>query len=266
MSNFLKTSLPVFVHGQSPASLPTNVPSYISNSTLLINSSASPIPAPTPLPPNDTEGLLTYSGPASDGSNAKAYVTARDASDEVYINHTDITISLLYPPSQSSGGGWSSITMRVNNSTLNLVAVLFPGLGWIYNVDLNFTGVTQPDNLNPLTIIRTAPTTTTPTPVQQGSAAGTTSQYTKLQVYVDPGSLNPSPTFPSDKATSSKIIDPTNWSLTFDSGASYELLDAPMLADDESGLGSVTAGETWTNWGGRWVVNKKGPLLETFGP
>jgi hypothetical protein len=266
MANFLKKSLPVFVHGQSPASLPTNVQSYISNSTLLANSSASPITAPTPLPPNDTQGLLTYTGPASDGSNAKAYVTARGASDEVYINHTDITISLLYPPSQSSGGGWSSITMRVNNSTLNLVAVLFPGLGWIYNVDLNFTGVTQPDNLNPLTIIRTAPTTITPTPAQQGSAAGITSQYTKLQVYVDPVSLNPSPTFPSDKATSAQIIDPTNWSLTFDAGASYELLDAPMLADDESGLGTVSAGEPWMKWGGRWVVNKKGPLVETFGP
>jgi hypothetical protein len=141
--------------------------------------------------------------------------------------------------------------MRVDNTSLNLVAVIFPELGWIYNVNLNFTGVTQPDKLNPLTIIRTAQTATAPTPAQQGSAAGTTSQNTRLQVYVDPGSLKPTPTFPSDMATSDKIINPSNWDLTFDSGATYELLDAPMLSDDESGLSSITARKIWTNWGGR---------------
>lgn len=279
LSTFLKSQMPVFVHAKGSVSQPTDVQTYLANctlSTVSSSSSSSKTTEPPTLLPGDTQGLLTYTKPSVDKSTPTAYIMVRGANEDVYINHTDISINLLYPPSQGFAGGWSSITMRFNNTTLALVAVLFPKLGWIYNLDQNFIS-TSPSPVNPLRIIRTAsPTDTaqnTTSTNQDGSSP--TSRFTKLHVFVGADDLVPTPTFPA-KTTNAQIIDTSAQSifgLSMDSGASYELVEAAMLRDDEQGLGNVVSGagawESWAKWGGRWVDHGSGGdqsgLTERFG-
>jgi hypothetical protein len=215
LTTFIGTRAPVFVHAKC-VPLPTSGDTYLAGSTFSDRSNSS---TPTlsaaliPLPTSPGDWVLTYSGPASDGSKIHHLHRRPRCLEPVYINYFDFRIYLFYPPSSPSVGGWQHITMRFNNESKLLESVWFPSLCWIYNLDLNYSSMISPDN-NPLKVIKRS------------------SNITKLHVYVGPD-LIPVPSIP-DRTTNAQIIDDTNWGLSLDSGKSYKLLRADMIKDDEN--------------------------------
>lgn len=234
LTTFIKTRMPVFVHAKGVV-LPISVDAYLHNSTVVDKSSPSsqPISAASSFPPaGQGDWVLTYTGAVSDRSNATAYIVVRDATEPIYINYTDFIIYLLYPSTTNSVGGWQHITMRFNNYSNLLESVYFPSLGWIYNLDMNYSTLASPEK-NPLKVIKRQNNTT------------------KLHVYVGADSV-PVPKFPNDP-TNQSIIDGSQWELSLDSGAeaSRVLVRADMIKDDE--IGSRPVPPPWTRYGGAWV-------------
>lgn len=168
LTTFIGTRAPVFVHAKG-VPLPTSGDTYLADSTFSDRSNSSTptlSAASNPLPTSLGDWVLTYSGPASDGSKIHRLHRRPRCLEPVYINYSDFRIYLFYPPSSPSVGGWKHITMRFNNKSGLLESVWFPSLGWIYNLDLNYSMI-SPDN-NPLKVIKRS------------------SNITKLHVYVGP--------------------------------------------------------------------------------
>jgi hypothetical protein len=247
LSTFIKTKAPVFVHAKG-APQPTSVDQYLAGCTVSdrSNPSTAPISAdPNSLPTTPGDWVLNYSGASSTGG--MAYIIVRDTAEPIYINYTDFFIYLFYPPTPSSTRGWQHITMRFNNESNILESVWFPSLGWIYNLDMNYSSLGSPD-ANPLKVIKRADNTT------------------KLHVYVGTD-LVPVPQFPTG-TTNQQIIDNSQWGLSLDSGAVNVLLQADMIKDDENLSRPVPP--PWMRFGGSWVTgsnnsNAAGPQARFIG-
>ena len=228
LKTFISSHGPIFCYAKNPTPLlPVRVDVYLAHAILHpANTAASEATLASGT-------SLEYSGPTSDGSTATAYITVRDAPDAAYVNYSDFTYSLLYT------SGWTHVTLRYNNESNNLEAALFPGLGWIYNLDSNYylsaiaTGGSggNSNNGNPLKILRRSDGTM------------------RLHIYVDTGGVTP--TFPAPAmANTSLITSNDSWALVMDSGTSGILVEAHMVADDETGTG-VTSPD-WVIWDGLW--------------
>lgn len=184
LNNFLKSNAPLFLYAQG-SPLPQSVDAFLSTSTLYAPPDMNIHPPYSLGLLGGTDGVLTYTGsPSPDGSTATMYITAQDASDPAYINYTDITFALLYV------NGWSHTSLRYNNETKRLESVYFPTLGWIYNLDLNWSTLVSPDS-NPLKIVKRT----------------TSDNTTRLHVYVGPDG-NVVPSFPSWAQNSVSTISP----------------------------------------------------------
>lgn len=237
LATFIKTRMPVFVHARNGVK-PLSVDSYLhqcvahntktnaDNNPAALAKLFGPNPA---MAPEETE--LKYFGTISDGFTATAYIIVREAMEPIYVNYTDFCVYVFYPPCKFDigvpmgrgawapvqvdfRGGWTHITLRLNNQTSLLDSVWFPNYGWIRNLDLNYSNLIVPDTDNPLKIIKRP----------NGS--------TKLHVYVDQyGSV--SPTFPDDAKENKQIIDDGKWGFVMDSGVKQILVQADMVRDDE---------------------------------
>jgi hypothetical protein len=217
LKNFLRSRGPVFVHA-SGTPRPTNVPQFR----------------------QDFENL--NSGFQAMGDAPKVYVIVRQSSEPIYLNYTDITYCLLYTPMNAGDTarcGWRFITARYNNTNNLLESVYFPGAGqgWMYNVDLNFSVMANPEH-NPLKVIK------------RGAAAA------KLHIYVDQD-LVLRPQFPQG-TTNPDILDASKWALSLDSGDEkvHEVVEAEMLVDDQSGSKPVKP--AWMDSETRWTAGGEG--------
>jgi hypothetical protein len=232
LATFINSYMPIFVHAKG-APLPIDVPTYLKNSTLVntLNPTVSLATQPILKTSGPGDWVLRTNIPTSDGKTAVAYIVVRQATEPIYINYTDFTVWLLYPPSSPTdvGKGWRSITMRVSNDSRRIEAVYFPdgGQGWVYNLDMNFSSLLT--ITDPLRFIKSSNTM-------------------RLRIYVSPD-LMVSPFFP-DSTQDSDIIDPTKWGFTFDSGANSQVLEADMIRDDANGSKPVRP--QWMSYLGSW--------------
>ena len=216
LNRFITTRGPVFCYADGTQQ-PLRVEDFISNATLQPSNTAASI---TSLLPGGT-GQVTFNPPSTPISiPAVAYITVRDAPDGSYPNHSDFTFSLLYAT------GWRNLTLRFNNETNNLVAARADdnGLGWIYNLDTNFA-TNLPKGSNPLRLVKRADGTT------------------RLHVLVTASATQfafPTGTADTDVASWASVVD----------GGQGTLVEAAMVADDESGSGVVPP--DWSRWAGQW--------------
>jgi hypothetical protein len=138
LETFIKNNAPIFIHvGQSAKQFPVDVEEWLESCHVERGATES---LPTTSLPKDefdttnpwvlkAQSVPKVGFPQSTVARPKIYVTVRPASDCAYINYTDITYHLFYPPvSDSTTGfvaGWKSLTTRYNNETLHLESVLF---------------------------------------------------------------------------------------------------------------------------------------------
>ncbi|KAI5805240.1 hypothetical protein EDC01DRAFT_784304 [Geopyxis carbonaria] len=185
-------------------------------------------------------GFSTFS------ATPKVYIIVRQSSEPIYLNYTDISYCLWYAPAYAADTtrGWRFITARYNNTTKALESVYFPGggQGWIYNIDLNFSVMTNPDQ-NQLKVVKR----------QKPSLA------TKLHVYVGPD-LVIRPDFPPP-STNADIVDAEKWGTSLESGEDTigRVVEAEMLVDDQSG--SKPTRPLWVESSVPWTTGGEGQFM-----
>jgi hypothetical protein len=233
LKNFVNSRAPVFCFADKTIALPLSVKDFLSNSKLL------PPNVPAITADLSTGTSLVYGGPASDGGDATVYLTVQDATgDPLYVNYTDFNYYLLYTT------GWVRVSLRYNNETMNLEAAWFPSLGWIYNLDSNYSTCLSSD-ANPLQLLLRP----------DGS----------IRLHVLVGSQGPVPTFPQQTTNGTNgpvplskvdqikyITTNSNWAMVVD-GSKMEIVQADMIADDDTGAGIAVP--AWAKWGGTWANN-----------
>ena len=246
LKTFINAHAPVFCYADSSIPLPLSVDYYLTSSTLL------PPKIPATTADLSTGTSLVYNGPPSDGQHTAVYIIVRDSPDAAYVNYSDFTFHLLYVT------GWTHVTLRYNNETNNLECAWFPNLGWIYNLDSNYSTCLGTDN--PLKLLPRADGTT------------------RLHVYV--GASGAVPYFPPKMPDSGQAsvtdqnayITGNSWVMVLDAmlaepivsarqkmgdtntgsttGGSGVIVEASMIADDENGAGVIPP--DWAEWGGMW--------------
>lgn len=212
LKNFLASHAPVFVHAKE-APLPTNIHRF---KQLAENS-----------------GKQVSDDPAA----PKVYIIVRQATEPIYLNYTDVTFCLLYPPKskEDMSRGWRFATLRFNNATHDLVSVHLPGRnqGWLHNHKRH----------NPLRILR-----------QQGPLAPM-----KLHLYVG-RDLVIRAAFPKE-VTKESVLDSGKWGSCLDSGNEKvaEIVQAEMLVDDFSGSKPVRP--QWVEGTKEWTAGGEGQYM-----